>query len=129
MPKKIAINHDLTATLLLRVDDLPYKSIIDSYRDLEDRGYYYNVIDYKNGFCMYNKKWITLPAWSFHAKEDKEYWIYYLAHEMAHAFTMSGHDSKFMEMFKTICPKHLQHFEIGYKTKQAILAGIVAPDF
>lgn len=81
------------------------------------------------GYCDYERKIILVPLWSFGHK-NKNYWVYYLAHELSHAINkvMNGqvksHGNEFMEIFKMICPKYLQHYELNYKPRNAKAAGI-----
>jgi predicted SprT family Zn-dependent metalloprotease len=59
-------------------------------------------------------------------KKDKSYQIYVVAHEIAHIinFKRNGrnqdnHGPKFHEIFKEICPKPFQHYELEYMKRFA----------
>lgn len=103
---------------------------VQKYRTLlELQGWEFFCVEQTRGRCYYLDRRITIPAWAFQHK-DPEYWIYYLSHEMAHAFIgyAAGlgqpHGTKFMEMFKDICPVNLRHYELEYMPKMAKAAGI-----
>lgn len=89
--------------------------------------------DNNKGYCHYDKKIIVIPLWAIrYGKENcKTYWIYYLSHELAHAISKKingkgadNHGLLFMNIFKEICPKYLQKFELTYKPRNAKAAGI-----
>lgn len=98
------------------------------------------VTDTKCGRYSRKNRNITVPLWavktSHHARNstngfhDPEYAIYYACHEIAHAMTPDSrvrgvmHSPEFYEAFKSICPEHLWHYEIGYKPALAAAAGI-----
>lgn len=59
----------------------------------------------------------------------EDYVRYLICHELSHVsqvFTHSiaDHGPTFMNALKTICPKHLQHFEYGYKPRMASRCGV-----
>ena len=92
------------------------------------------------GRCDFRAKNITVPRWAWSdlktvKKVYKKFcvdeylqdcWIYYLAHELAHACAGKDvtHGPEFMRWFIKICPPELQFFELGYKPKNAAAAGI-----
>ena len=94
------------------------------------------VTDSNNGRYRPNIKTVTVPVWAYnHAikktNDDPEYAIYYVAHELAHAWVDhdggkddSPHGRKFYAWFKKLCPPHLWHYEIEYKPRDAKRAGI-----
>jgi len=94
-------------------------------RELLAAGWRFYVVDQTRGQCYAIHKVITIPAWIFR-KKTLDYKIYYICHEMAHAYDMCKHNHghEFMEWFKKICPTEYQHHELGYKPRNARAAGI-----
>lgn len=94
------------------------------------------VTDSSNGRYRRSIKTVTVPVWAYnhtHKKTDydAEYAIYYVAHELAHAWVHaeeedddSPHGARFYKWFKKLCPPHLWHYEIEYKPRDAKRAGI-----
>lgn len=90
------------------------------------------VVDQRCGRAYYAKRMITLPVWVFTRPQGKGFSLYYLAHELAHVANYDAgtfdsrrpHGPAFMEEFKKLCPKEYQHFETGYKPRNAAAAGI-----
>ena len=91
--------------------------------------------DVKRGFCRPQSKYITIPLWTtgegmrcstpVDLYNKPMVWVYYIAHELAHAVADTcKHSSKFYEAFKRLCPEELQHYELGYKPRNAKAAGI-----
>lgn len=86
------------------------------------------VVNQTRGWCRYKKKWITIPSWVFSKGESTI--VYYLAHELAHAYTkmkygyQDNHGPKFMSSFISICPTEYQYHEYGYKPRNAKSAGV-----
>ena len=101
------------------------------------------VADTHRGFAHYDGQF-TVPQWAYdkqhlsqqdfekkhcvHAGWNKVkaykkegYFIYYVAHELAHQLRYikynkgGGHDFRFYEIFMDICPKDYQHHELNYK--------------
>jgi len=112
---------------------------LEEVQDLKSRGWEFYACHSMCGRCSYGTKTITIPIWAIvpDTKQEKEltqnnpeYWKYYLAHEMAHAYAYEDHGTnmhhgpEFMEIFKILCPEHLQHFELHYKPRNAKAAGI-----
>lgn len=98
------------------------------------------VTNTRSGRYSHKNKNITVPVWavirsqsrrnSKDTAHDPEYAINYACHEIAHALTPDSrvrgvmHSPEFYEAFKRICPKHLWHYELGYKPQLAAAAGI-----
>ena len=101
--------------------------LVSNINRLIGQGWIFYVVAHVRGRCYYDKKTITIPVWAMQRSED--YSIYYLAHEVAHALGDKGHDEAFMRSFMFLCPSYLQHFEINYKPKAAMAAGIMPEDF
>jgi hypothetical protein len=90
----------------------------------EVRGY---IADVSRGQAIYKYNMFTVPYWAYKPTHSKNlsskggYFIYYVAHELAHliAFKKHGgrcnHDFRFYEVFKEVCPKNYQYFELDYK--------------
>ena len=88
-----------------------------------------HLVNQNRGRCYYRSREITLPAWML--KRAVDYRLWYISHEMSHAFAPINamHGPEFMAWLKIICPLESQMHEIGYKPKNAILAGIGCFDF
>ena len=94
------------------------------------------VTDSNNGRYRASIKTVTVPVWAYnHAtkktNDDSEYAIYYVAHELAHAWVHadgkgddSTHGARFYKWFKKLCPPQLWHYETEYKPRDAKRAGI-----
>jgi hypothetical protein len=66
---------------------------------------------------------ISVPLWAYNQGTD--YFLYYTAHEISHLYSPErGHNYLFYRRFMKICPKEFQHFELGYKKRNAAQAGI-----
>ena len=90
------------------------------------------------GYARSNSKTCTVPVWAYTMaaaeknihKDDPRYALYYLAHELAHAWAyVNGgnirlHGPAFYTEFKRLCPPQLWHYELGYKSRDAKRAGI-----
>ena len=87
------------------------------------------VTDSRVGRYRVNAKTVTVPVWAYNAtaakcKGDPDYAIYYIAHELAHAWAdvngtdVNNHDPAFYREFKRLCPAHLWHYELNYKGPQ-----------
>lgn len=95
-------------------------------------GYNIYCVDQYRGRFNSLKKMITIPKWTIEKveKKAKNYWIYYLAHELAHLFDyydtkcVNPHGANFMKWFMRICPVELQHHEHEYKPRHANAAGV-----
>ena len=94
------------------------------------------VTDSNNGRYRHNIKSVTVPVWAYNhtaskTNNDPEYAIYYVAHELAHAWVDhdgkrddSPHGKLFYAWFKKLCPPHLWHYELEYKPRDGKRAGI-----
>src|SRR4051794_12961904 len=88
------------------------------------------AVDQRRGRAYYSKRVVTLPLWVFKNPRGEGFALYYLAHELAHiadfdAGNRNGnHGPTFMAHFMRLCPVEFQHFEIGYKPRNAVAAGI-----
>lgn len=91
--------------------------------------------DVRRGFCRPWRKVITIPLWTTGESrvnytprdlwDRPMVWVYYIAHELAHAVAdTEKHGPEFYEAFKRLCPEELQHYELGYKPRNAKAAGI-----
>lgn len=122
----------LAAMLVDFEDAAQYPSLVQCYNQLLEEGWRFYVVDQLRGRCYYGPKVITLPLWVV-AKPQGKY-IQYVAHEMAHAVLAGhkladAHGPEFMEALQGICPAEFLHYELSYKFKQAIAAGITPEDF
>jgi hypothetical protein len=118
-------------TLMQRLNVYEDKPIWHVFYDLLEEGWHIEVRHgLKRGVCYEDRKLITLPYWLF-GKADPEYCIYYLAHEMAHATAgcKANHGPVFMKELERLCPRHLLHYELEYKPRNAMAAGIMPQDF
>lgn len=126
-PKNILLKETLSlrASLLTR-----FHPLHSFFSELCDRDWVFYAVDQDRGRCYYDYKVITIPVHAFQSSAIG-YLVYYIAHEMSHAFAgpEAGHGPLFMQQLKRICPAEYQHYETGYKIKQAILSGIVPDDF
>ncbi len=107
------------------IDAIAGVSIYETYQKLIDNGWNVYVVSQRRGYCHMLFKIITIPAWVT-KHEDQGYWLYYVAHEFAHALGDIGdnHNQRFMERFMKLCPVSLQHYETEYKPRNAANAGI-----
>ena len=85
--------------------------------------------DTRRGWCSYTRETISIPKWAIEAGKGTNYWVYYLAHELAHAivndlYYIENHGPCFMTVFKKVCPSTLWKFELNYKPRNAKAAGI-----
>lgn len=81
--------------------------------------------DQKCSMCWYYCNTIVISL--FATKSLRPGYVeYMLAHEIAHAF--AGHDANhgpvFMGWLKRLCPEEYQHYEYGYKPRNARAAGL-----
>ncbi len=98
------------------------------------------AVDQRRGRYKSHKRWITIPKWALVAGKGPGYDFYYIAHELAHAIVdqmtskltyggmmymdLTPHGSEFMKAFKKVCPEKYWHYELGYKPRNARMAGI-----
>lgn len=124
-PKLIDLSCNLE--LIEAMEDCIYPTIRSAFLDLDSKGWKFYPVKQQRGRCYYSAKVITIPVWAI--LKGPEYAIYYIAHEMAHAYQpFQDHNQNFMEQFKKLCPKHLWHHELDYKPRAAIAAGIYHKD-
>jgi hypothetical protein len=101
--------------------------------DLQEIGFSFYVVDQVRGRCYGSEGVITIPKWAILTEKTKPGYIdWYVSHEMAHAFCyVNGicdiHGPNFMKMLMSICPVSSVHYELEYKTKNAIMCGIQIP--
>jgi hypothetical protein len=125
------IRRDLMASLFVNVPD----SLKDIAKHMISEDWKIYVVDQTRGRCYYGAKTITIPAWLFslhHSHRAQNYplgyKIWYISHELAHAYTASdSHGPLFMARLIDTCPPEYVHFELGYKPRSATAAGIVKP--
>ena len=116
----------------IQVWKIVYSLLMDiDHSDIEDWcDWYICCINGVRGTCYYERKGVTIPAWSVERdRKDEGYLTYYIAHELSHIFAYRRHNEKnhgmkFMREFKKICPKEYQHYELEYKPLNAKKAGI-----
>lgn len=128
-PKKVVIDKCLELEFSLH--DIP--TLSSRWLALKSEGWQLFVCDQRRGFCEWDKKWITIPLWVL--SRPKGQWIYYVAHEFAHApeythrdtngfILRDCHGAEFMAELKLLCPAEYLHYELDYKKSQAQEAGI-----
>lgn len=98
-------------------------------REMVADGWKFYAVDQHRGRCYYRAKTITIPVWAIKIDAHKRgYKCWYICHEMAHAFCISdSHGPMFMARLQETCPPEYVHYEIGYKPRNAIAAGIRKP--
>lgn len=120
---KLPANIDLHSTIGLALS-LSGSGIESYFDELISKGWQFFIVRQNRGRCYYGPKYITIPLWAINRKEHN-YWIWYLSHEMAHAYTKGdNHGQEFMKKLKEICPADCIHFELEYKPQNATIAGI-----
>ena len=110
-------------SLLFR--DVP-ESVKDYARRLRDgKNWMFYAVSQRCGRCYYSQRVITIPKWAI-ISPKQGYKIYYIAHELAHAYDdkRSGHGDPFMQRLIEICPPEWLHYELGYKPRNAARNGI-----
>lgn len=128
MPKQIV--SDIT-TAHLRAMLSPSVAIAVTDITVQD-GYRIYVTRQTRGFCNWREKVITIPMWALlKDKKAKGYADWYVSHEIAHAITgympdkgTDYHGPEFMANLKSICPVEAQVYEITYKPRHALAAGV-----
>jgi len=95
----------------------------------------YYVVDQVQGFSRFDEETFethfSVPNWAF--RNGEEYFAYYVAHELTHAFAnclyrpkrIQPHGEIFYNIFKAICPIYLQPYEHLYKPRNAKKYGVV----
>ena len=101
-----------------------------AYKSLITLGWTFYVVNQERGRCYHSRKWITIPLHAWQRQSDG-YLAYYIAHEAAHAYAgrEANHGPAFMNWLKRLCPANYLHYELGYKPRNAIAAGIMPEDF
>lgn len=108
------------------------------------------AVNQRRGYWTPGKRYITIPVWAIQKslgeggyKYASGYDIYYIAHELAHMVitefqraeyrntgrvsNYTSHGPEFMREFKKLCPEEYWHYELGYKPRNARMAGITMP--
>lgn len=129
-PRKIVHDVELNERL---------NTIIKKHKKHIPSGWKIVIVDQRAGHCYYDYSYITIPTWVFNDKRcGVKYFEYYLCHELSHIDNAKRwvnnnrscykvHGQEFMEQFKMICPKRLQHHELDYQPRAARAAGISRP--
>lgn len=88
------------------------------------QGWRFYATNTQCGTCYENSKVITIPLHAF--RRGAQYKTYYICHEMSHALVGAKHQHSavFMRKLIDICPEDCIHYEIGYKPRNAMAAGI-----
>lgn len=124
------INRKVMSGLFKSVDD----SVKLKAKALIEIGWRFYAVDQSRGRCYYRERVITIPTWVCCAPVTIDKRIWYIAHEMAHAYLhISGkandyHGPNFMSQLIDICPDRCLHHELGYKPRNAAKAGIQKPE-
>lgn len=124
--------------------------MLSYYHELRSMGHRFYVVEARCGRFYGGDRVITIPLWIWDERMDtvivraigkapttilrKAYRHWYISHEMAHAYDFiergeTDHGYHFMEQLKAICPSDAVHFELDYKPKNAMNAGIMPEDF
>lgn len=122
MKKFIKIKHDLQPIINNEINKLLENSEFDLG---EIKGF---IADVKSGRARYSTMQFTVPLWTYTKKavigyrKHEGYFTYYVAHELSHLLSYKkygedgkNHSEKFYKIFKLVCPKEYQHFELYYK--------------
>lgn len=102
-------------------------------KNLINSGWKFFATKQDRGRCYYREKVITIPAWVIDSPREG-YKEYYICHEMSHAILCIAkifeeqHGLRFMNVLKEICPPEYIHYEIEYKPRNAVSAGIGKKD-
>lgn len=118
LPANISSEHTLQLEYLALSSPLK-----EEWKELKLLGWEFFIVSQRRGRCYYRAKIITIPLWALLSSRPN-YWIYYLAHEMAHTPMNTDHNAAFMREFQRICPKNLWFYETEYKPRNAAAAGI-----
>lgn len=111
---------------------LVFKDVDESVKvhakTLMDAGWSFYAVSQTRGRCYMREKVITIPIWVIKKNTREKVW--YIAHEIAHAMDKCQHDHgpEFMGWLIRICPQDCVHYELGYKPRNAAMAGIVDPN-
>lgn len=98
-------------------------------RTLRDNEWRFHVVDQDTGWCRAYDRTIVIPAWLWKPTKTADYRVWYISHELAHAFDecKHNHGPEFMSWLKEICPANMVHHELGYKPRLAAQAEIRNP--
>lgn len=127
--KPRCVNELRTMELVASICDIG--SLHVRMREMISEGWSIYCVDQRRGMMNPVKRYITIPSWAL--SRAAGYWVYYVAHEMAHTCTYltevaagnrDGHGPAFMEELKRICPKEYWHHELEYMRDDAECAGI-----
>lgn len=125
-------NHrpEWEAPLQLGVEWLLRRADID-HEVLTHCGWAVYAVEASRGRCRYGSRTITVPTWALASKRPL-FADYYTAHELAHAFAWmhdreGQHGPAFMQWLKRLCPREAWHYELEYKPRNAMAAGIRKP--
>lgn len=118
------VNDKLTSNFDKFVPD----TALSFYNACEAIGWSFAIVHQTRGHCYYSSKTVTVPAWAM--LKGREYYHWYIAHELAHIKAPSGnHDATFMQALKELCPAESLKHELSYKPREAFKAGIFCLDF
>lgn len=123
MQRPNLVNDKYTA--LLRSGLYVPTSVKQKMQELQAKGWSFWAVDQSRGRCYYGPKIITIPVWVFKRNTSKLVW--YICHEMAHAFTpiqYEAHGKEFMQNLAAICPAECIIWEAGYKPQNLIRSGV-----
>ena len=89
--------------------------------------YRFFVCDVVRGWTSSKNLSSTIPLWS--KEKSQDYFIYYISHELSHVIGFCDnindhHGKNFYKIFSDVCPVKYQHFELGYKPRNAKKFGI-----
>lgn len=86
------------------------------------------IADVERGRARFSTLQFTVPLWVYNKNapflfmKEEGYFTYYVAHELSHVLSYKkynlngkGHGENFYKIFKIVCPKEYQHFELHYK--------------
>lgn len=129
--KPRSIDHHATLELLCGIG-LSASTYSHIKRTQKDLGYRFYVVEQTRGRCYRSikreRRMITIPLWVWRQRNSKSqqpgYCNQYVCHEIAHAWTVGGHDDEFYAMLKTIAPAETMHYELDYKPRNAASAGV-----
>jgi len=117
------IQPHLQSNIDTAIDSILNNTVYNKYRN-GIKGY---IADVRAGQAHYKDCVFTVPYWAYKPDYPKNlkthggYFIYYVAHELAHLLSFKkhgekcNHDHRFYEIFREICPSQYQYFELGYK--------------
>lgn len=107
------------------------ESVKNYARKLIADGWRIYCVNQSRGRCYGGwKKVITIPKWAVEKDNSKPgYSVWYISHELAHAYEANkwDHGPEFMDWLIRICPPEFVHYELGYKPRNAMAAGIRKP--